>query len=407
MSKRREISNRNFRRWMLSLQGLAPSRTEDRLPVPLASKISGDIETTVERLGFVQIDPIKVVSRAHDQILFTRIPTFHHQQLRRAIDHKRTLFENWTHDAAILPSGWFPYWRHYMARFKRWEMHTGYRRYFEPVTPGSLRSVRRHLRENGECRPRDLPSEKVDWGDSGWPEPSLARVSMEYLWRTGELAISRREGQEKIYDLAERVIPSDALERRVRKREQIDWACRESLRRLGAGTPSQIAHYFDAVSTDDAKGWCQRRLGDEVEEVEIEGAALGQSRRGYSLSEAVPEGELPSTNRLRLLSPFDPLIHDRKRAKFIFGFDYRVEIFVPATKRQFGYYVMPILDGDRFVGRVDMKCDRKRRRLEILSLWWEPGLRPSATRQQRFERQLERQARFSEMDGIGKVPRAN
>jgi len=398
------ISNRIFRRWLLSLNGLAAPTGGDGLPDASGLRGTDWVRETVRRLGFVQIDPIAVVARAHDQILFARNPSYRPLYLKKALEERRTLFENWTHDAAILPVEQFPYWRHYMGRFKRREVHANYKRYFESANDRTLALVRRHVKEHGVTRPREIDSEKADWGDVAFPVPTVAKITIEYLWRVGEMAVAGRAGQEKTYDLASRVIPEEWYRARVTQREYVDWACRESLRRLGAATPAQIAHFFDAVSTKQAQAWCENRVGKDLCQVSVELADRSDSRPVFAPAdwaerlEQVPR----APGKLRLLSPFDPLIHDRNRLGRVFGFDYTVEIFVPAAKRKYGYYVLPILEGERFVGRIDLKLERKKSRLDVLGVWWERGVKATPQRRARLTRQLERQARFAGVDQVSR-----
>ncbi len=397
------ISNRIFRRWLLSLNALAPATSRDGLPDPGGLRGADWVRAAVRRLGFVQVDPIAVVARAHDQVLFARNTAYRPAHLVQALEKDRTLFENWTHDAAILPVEAFPYWRHYMARFKRYEVHPGYERYFAAATEESKALARRHVKKRGVTRAREIASEKRDWGDVTFPVPTVAKITLEYLWRTGEMAVAGRAGQEKTYDLAARVIPEDCFKLSVSKSDYVDWACRESLRRLGAGTAAQIAHFFDAVSTEQARAWCSAREGRELTSVTIELADRSTSRPVYAFHDwAQRVDDVPNApGKLRFLSPFDPLIHDRNRTRKIFGFDYAVEIFVPARKRKYGYYVLPILEGERFVGRIDLKLDRKKARLDVLGLWWEPRVKVTARRRRRLQRQLERQAKFAGVEEVG------
>ena len=398
------IPNRLFRRWLLSLNGLAAPNVADGLPDTTGLRGADWVGAAVRRLGFVQVDPIAVVARAHDQILFARNASYRPIHLKQSLEQRRTVFENWTHDHAILPVEHFPYWRHYMDRFKRWEVHAGYRRYFASVTDKSLALVRRHVKRNGVTRPREIESERADWGDVAFPVPTVAKITIEYLWRIGDMCVAARAGQEKTYDLASRVIPDKQFRARVTRRDYVDWACRESLRRLGAASPSQIAHFLDAVTTKDAQAWCEKKNGKELSTVRVELADRSVSRRLFTTTNWIErlEGVPRASSKLRLLSPFDPLIHDRNRLKQVFGFDYTVEIFVPATRRKYGYYVLPILEGDRFVGRIDLKLDRKKSRLDVLGLWWESGSKATAQRRAGLGRQLARQATFA---GVREVSR--
>ncbi|HXV74731.1 MAG TPA: crosslink repair DNA glycosylase YcaQ family protein [Candidatus Polarisedimenticolaceae bacterium] len=396
------VSNARVRRALLWINGLSPGPEPDVLPLPGPRVGSDWTRRMVARLGFVQVDPISAVERAQHHILFTRNPHYRQPDLDRALEIDRVLFENWTHDAAILPVEYFPYWRHYMRRFRRFEIHAGYRRYFAPVTDAGAKRVLARLRREGPLLPRDLGDERANHVDPSFPAPTLAKITLEWLWRTGRVAVCRREGRQKVYDLTERVIPARYHEERVGRDAYVDWACRESLTRLGAGSPAQIARLFDAVSKEQAAAWCRRRLGREVVELRVDGADGSAGGPSYAVERSVAMwSSLPAPDsELRLLNPFDPLIHDRKRTLRLFGFDYSVEIWVPPNKRRYGYYVMPILEGERFTGRVDAKTDREAGLLRVLGLWWEPGVHPTRKRMAALEGELTALARFA---GAGRV----
>ncbi len=404
------IPNRAFRRALLSLSGLGPPLEADPLPRPTSAASPEWVDGMVKRLGFVQVDAVSAVERAQHQILFARNPRYRQEWLDQRIEQARTLFENWTHDAAILPSELYPYWRHVFERFRQYRVHKSYERYFSGVTEEDVERVFRRIREKGPLKPRDFDPEKARWDwagvdsdASGFPVPTVAKVAMEYLWRTGKLAVARRDKREKVYDLVERVLPEAHTKRRVSQTEFVDWACREALRRLGAATPAQIASFFYAVSTERAGRWCERALGREIARVEVELADRSRTTAPtYSLVEdldRIRSAPAPP-RRLRLLNPFDPLIHDRQRTARVFDFEYALEIFMPPKKRKYGYYVLPILEGERFTGRIDVKADRKKGVLNVISLHWEPGVRPTARRDAQLERELGRLAKFCGVDCV-------
>ncbi len=396
------IPNRAFRRALISLNGLGSPLSDDPLPSPTTTSSAEWVDGMVRRLGFVQVDAVSAVERAQHQILFSRNRRYLQEWLDDRIEVARTLFENWTHDAAILPSDVYPYWRHFFERFRRYEAHPGYKRYFSGVSRSDLDRVLRRIRREGPLKPRDFDPEKVrfvgiDPEAAGFPVPTVAKVAMEWLWRTGKLAVTRRDKREKVYDLAERVVPEEHRERRVSRAEYTEWACRQALRRLGAATPAQIARFFHAVSTEQATRWCERVLGKDVARVRVQLADRGSTTAPvYAMTEDLDRlAAAPAApRRLRLLNPFDPLIHDRQRTERLFGFDYALEIFVPAKKRKWGYYVLPILEGERFTGRVDVKADRKAGTLNVIALYWEPGIVETARRQEQLERELGRLAKF-------------
>ena len=208
-------------------------------------------------------------------------------------------------------------------------------------------------------------------------------------------AVAARDGFQKVYDLTERALPDYCRAEAVSDEETVDWACRAALERLGVATSGEIAAFWDLVTPEEAKAWCLARKGDELEEVRVEGFD-GKLRPAYVFADTDPgDGLQEPPKRLRVLSPFDPLIRDRKRTERLFGFHYRIEVFVPAAKRRYGYYVFPLLEGDNLIGRIDMKHERDKGALAVKGLWLEPKVKLSPARKERLEAELERQRRFT------------
>ncbi len=384
-----ELSADQARRLVLSAQGLA-DEPRRRLPP------SGLVDL-VQRLGFVQVDSINTLARAHDLILFSRNQTYRPAKLRRAVERDGDLFENWTHDAAIIPTRFYPYWHHRFRReevrlVERWRDRQGLE--FER----ELDRVLSHIAAEGAIMSRDL--KRAGQGESGgWWAWHPSKTALEYLWRTGRLAVARRDGFQKVYDLTERVIPEKVRRVEPPEHEVIDWSCRAALDRLGYGTPGEIAGFWGLITQQEAKSWCERHLGKGVVQAQI-GTINGQApQRVFAAADLRERAERAdeAPNRIRVLSPFDPVLRDRKRLARLFGFDYRIEIFVPAARRKYGYYVFPLLEGDRLVGRIDMKADRERDRVDVKALWMEPGVRLTATRQAKLEAELDRIRRFADL----------
>jgi uncharacterized protein YcaQ len=215
------------------------------------------------------------------------------------------------------------------------------------------------------------------------------------------VAIARRENFQKVYDLTERVIPVHHHEPEVSHEAFVDWCCRAALERLGFATHGELAAFFDLISPEEAKAWVSEHR-DELCDVMIEPADGEKSRLSYAFT-GFPDnlGDLADPPaRLRVLSPFDPLIRDRNRTERLFGFYYRIEVFVPEPKREYGYYVFPLLEGDRLVGRIDMKADRKAGTLDVKRIWWEKGVRRSSGRMERLEAELARVAKFAGVERV-------
>lgn len=391
------ITNRQARRLLLATHGLSDDPRR-RLDDP-------GLLGLVERLGFVQVDSINTVERAHHHILFSRSQTYRPAQLARLLERDAALFENWTHDAAIIPSRFYPYWRRRFARdrdplAKRWRKwgRAGFERYLVHVVT--------RIRREGPLMARDFGAEKKKGGD-GWWNWHPEKTALEYLWRTGKLAVARREGFQKVYDLPERVLAEEHLAPRPTRRAFVDWKCRTAAERLGFATPGEIADFWGALSPAEAKAWCERHDGRALTPVRVAGAG-GAAPRAALAPADLPDGldDLPEPPaRIRALSPFDPLVRDRARLERIFGFRYRIEVFVPAAKREYGYYVFPLLEGDRFIGRIDMKVARRNGGLlRVQGLWLEPDVAMTPRRRARLDAELQRVCRFAGAEAVDFAP---
>lgn len=327
---------------------------------------------TVRQLGFVQIDSINMIERAHHLTLHTRFHGYRRSHLRQLVERDRALFEHWTHDSSLIPTEHFGHWKGRFARFapgKWFKQRTG--KDGERVCD----AIRQRLERDGPLRSRDL-NERTKERNEKWWGWSPTKAALELLWRRGEVLITRRDRFEKVYDLTHRVLPDHHDIPEPAREETIQWACRTALDRLGCATASEVAKFWNDISLSEARIWLQdaARRG-EVMPVEIASENAGPSKPGFAVAdwEQRVKRAKRAPESMRLLCPFDPVIRDRDRLERLFGFRYRFEAFVPEVKRQYGYYVLPILQGDRLVGRVDAKTHRARSVLEIKGLWWERG----------------------------------
>jgi uncharacterized protein len=386
------LSAHDARRLTLGLQGLAdpPRRAMD----------ADGLQALIHRLGFVQLDSIQTLVRAHHMILRARCDGYRPALLRRLHERERRLFEHWTHDASIIPVEFYPHWNRRMLRSAD-RLHQRFSQWHGPEFIHQLETVLERVRSEGPLLTRDFTEAREPTeprSEPGWWNWHEGKIALEYLWRSGKLAIAGRRNFQKIYDLVERVVPEPYATATTEHDAYVDWACRSALERLGIATPGEIARFWDLVSIEEVKTWCEREAGS-LATVEVESEATGKLRTLLArpdVTEVVAATpELP--DRIRALSPFDPVLRDRKRLEWLFGFDYRIEVFVPAPKRKYGYYVFPLLEGDRLIGRIDMAADRARDTLVVTALWPEPGIGLGKGRMERLQAELDRLRRFAEL----------
>ncbi len=393
MSTSEVVSARTARRLLLHLQGL--SADPGRRATPAA------VYDQIERMGFVQIDKINVVERAHHHILQTRFDAYRPRMLAKLLERDRKLFEHWTHDAAALPTCWLAHWQH---RFEAWRQRmdptkSRWARRLGKQPIDVIEHVRGRLRDEGPLMSTDFEDPRDRRGT--WWDWKPQKTALEYLWRTGEVAVSARVNFQKVYDLMERVLPESKRLRAPSRREHVDWACHTALERLGFATPRELRDYLTVVKLEEVRDWCARaEAAGQILQVMLEAEDGSKPRPAWAFADwRKRAARLPDPpRRMRLLNPFDPVLRDRQRTERLFGFEYRLEAFVPAARRTHGYYVLPILEGDRLVGRLDPKLHRDQERLEVRALWWEPGARPSAARKRALERAV---GRFAEQLGAG------
>ena len=394
------LSNADARRLFLWLHGLSD--------IGGAALKRGGVAELVERIGFVQIDSIRTVERAHHHILFSRAGAYKPAWLDHHVERERTLFENWTHDASIIPARFFPYWKpRFQSAGKKIMGGKWWRERIGDDPARMCAQVLDYVAENGPVMARELKADNPeaprghDPAASAWWGWHPSKAALVYLWRTGQLSVTRREGFQKVYDLTERVVPAEYRQHEPSPEEFLDWTCAQALDRVGFASHSEIANYWEAIRPAAAKVWCEGPGRDSMRILQVEGAD-GETREMYARPDvaALVDRAPPAPARVRFLSPFDPILRDRKRAEWLFGFDFRIEIYVPAAQRQYGYYVYPMLERDRLIGRIEIKTNRDADSLDVIGLWLEPKIQMSKPRHARIEAELERWRRYV---GLGQV----
>ncbi|MTH98887.1 winged helix-turn-helix domain-containing protein [Roseibium sp. RKSG952] len=383
-----ELSNSEARRLFLARHGL--------LAQPKGTGKGDDLSNLADQLGFVQVDSINTVARAHHMILFARRPAYKEKHLKQLLEKDRSLFEHWTHDASVIPTAFFPHWR---LRFKRdaERLRARWRNWHDNGFEEKFDAVLKRISDHGPVTSGEV-GEDEQRQSGGWWDWHPSKTALEYLWRSGALAVCRRNGFQKVYDLTERIIPAPHLAHVPDHGETIEWAAASALDRLGFATSGEIAAFWDLITPAEARAWCQDAVRrGQIVEAAIAGAAGQPMRKAFVRPDVLEEVKtLPEAPaRIRVLSPFDPALRDRKRAERLFGFHYRIEVFVPEAKRQYGYYVFPVLEGEHLIGRIDMKAYRAEDRLHVRAFWPEPSIRLSKGRVRKLLAELDRVARFA------------
>jgi len=355
---------------------------------------SFDLMQTVKDLGFVQIDTIQNVARAHHHILWSRNQNYRSCMIDDYLGRSGQLFEHFTHDASMIPCEFFPMWR---RRFDLMRDRVE-RVYFDSKVTDKKeqRFILNRITQEGPLSTEAFDT-KVEGEKVMWARPPHKKT-LDYLWYAGVLTTSHREKFRKYYDLTERVIPKDLLDVELSQQEQIDWLCEAALRRLGVANLSEIRKFWEAASPKEIKAWAEAENLETVV-VQAHDGSWAEALTFGGIEEALDELAKP-TSRMRIINPFDPAIRDRARLKRLFGFDYTIEIFVPAAKRQWGYYVYPILQNDRFIGRIELKADRKAKQLQVVAFWQEEKVKWGEARFEALDKELKQFAKFGGVEDV-------
>jgi uncharacterized protein len=344
------------------------------------------VEAEIRRLSCVQLDSISTVERSHRITLSSRIGAYPRGTVSKLLGEGR-LFEYWAHEACLLSVDDFPLFRWRMRGRGHWGSHE---RALDDH-PEVAEHVLDEIRARGPLGSREFAGEG---GEGMWNWKPAKRV-LDSLWDRGDLAIAGRQGFQRLYDLTERVIPRRVLEA---PEPSPDEALRALVIRAvgarGALTESGIAeHYRLPGRTAAVRGHVQALVADgSLRRLRVDDGGPPVLVPGdLPLSESVPPGAT-------LLSPFDNLLWDRPFARRVLGFDHLLEIYKPARQRVYGYYVLPLLRGDRIVARVDLKADRQAGVLRALAFHREQGVRASAALAEAFESALKRLARAAGLE---------
>jgi uncharacterized protein YcaQ len=348
----------------------------------------------VKQAGCVQYDPIDICGRNADLVLQSRVKGYRKSDLYELLYVQRELFDYWDKNMSVMNVSDWPYFLRTRSGFER-------ESYYQGNILAAYDYVRQTLREKGACCSQDLGlEEKVNWP---WGKTRVSRAALEGLYFRGELAVHHKKGTQKYYDFADKLLPNSLLSAADPNKTQEEYFAWHVKRRIGSvgilwNKPSDAFLYIRGIVAQKRKtAFDSLKSNNDITEVEIEGI----SSKFYLLSADLPLVDTASNEglepRCELIAPLDNMLWDRKLIEALFGFDYRWEIYNPPDKRKYGYYVIPVLYGERFAGRVEAVNDRSRKALVIRNFWPEPGKRiPLRV----FSECLKRFAKFNECNEI-------
>lgn len=367
MKLQREVVDREAaRRMWMRAQGL-----DRREPFGAGPDATGK---AIEHLGYVQIDTINVIERCHHHILFTRIPDYQTAHLTRAQNQTKSVFEYWTHALSYVPTRDYRYFMGMMKRMRNRELG-----WYRSVQDSELKRVIRLVKREGPISIRDIDDDVKLTKDHPWASRKPSKKALELGFYTGHFVINDREGMLKKYDLAERHFCWSEKPRAASDKEVNDYVIDRALRSQAFISLESVCHLLkkdrkDAIAAAIAK----RVKKGELREVRVRGIektlfwscpdTLEQTRHAIDCS------------LVHVLSPFDPLTILRKRLEAFFDYEHRFEAYLPAAKRVYGYFALPVLIGDRVVAVVDLKTDRKRGKLLVQNWVWRPKMKSVANR---------------------------
>lgn len=324
-------------------------------------------ERTIQALRYVQIDTISVINRAHHHVLQSRVSNYEPEWLNQLAIERR-VFEYWHHAAAYMPMEDYRYYR---------PMMIGYGKYKE-IDNRVAKEVLKRIQAEGPLQSKDFAA-PPDSKSNGWWTWKPAKMALEQLFLSGELMVKERRGFQKVFDLTERVLPSDLDISKPNDSERAMFLVNHMLQAQGIARPQDIG-YMRHVPSRWEKYKIMPGIQKALAELENAGNVVSMNLDGetyYAKQQAVDE--LPKRmgkRRVQILSPFDNIIINRSKLQHLFDFQYQIECYVPEPKRQYGYFTLPLLLGDKFIGRIDCKAHRNKALFVVNNVWLESGVTP-------------------------------
>lgn len=346
--------------------------------------------SVIEHLGYIQIDTLAVIARAHHHTLWTRSPEYNELILSELLEKDRSIFEYWSHAASYLPMSDY---RFSLPRKK--EYAAGKSHWF-----GQDKKMKNYvldkIKAEGELQSKDFEFKRST--NANWYEWKPAKRALEQLFMEGKLMVAKRKGFQKVYDITERVLPGTVDTSFPTQKEMAEHLIMKSIRAYGIIQEKEIAYLQSSLKEPVKKVLKQLLKQGELVEVGIDGK---QNTLFYTTTTQIKAlDDIKFTDSLHLLSPFDNAVIQRKRLQTIFDFDYQIECYLPEAKRKYGYFTLPVLYQDKFVARLDPKADRATKTFHVRSVHFEKGFKPDEKFNYAFAEKLKQFAAFNGCDII-------
>ena len=375
------ISNKEARNIILRSQLLSSDRK---------FKSKYDIHKIIEKLSYLQIDTISIVERSHHHILWSRMNSYKREMLDELIEKDKLIFEYWSHAAAYLPMSDYKFSlsrkRNFALKNKTWGS----------ANKRIIKLVLDRIRSEGPMMSRNFEDKKA--GDSGWWNWKPSKDALDYLFHSGKLMIAKRQGFQKVYDLTERVLPAFADISLPSDKEFYKFLIDRSLNSYGISRQSEIMY----LRKYDRKlfGEILKEMEEEKDIVRVKVSGLEDELFFATKKSLEILNSKSSSKKFNILSPFDNLIIQRKRLKDIFNFDYQLECYVPQLKRKFGYFCLPVLYGDKFIGKIDAKSFRDKKTFLIIKQFTEEGVKLSQKMKSDYLKKISQLGKFTDCTEI-------
>jgi len=344
----------------------------------------------IKKLGYIQIDTISVVERSHHHILWSRMPEYKSNMLTDLLEKDKLIFEYWSHAASYLPMTDYKYSLIRKNNFSKKNKTWG------EANKKTIKMVYNRIKSDGPLQSKDFDDKKK--GSSGWWNWKPSKDALDYLFHSGKLMISKRIGFQKVYDLAERILPDSTDINIPSEKEFYKYLILNSISSFGISKQSEIMY----LRKYDRKMFAKviKILLDEKLIVEVKIFGFDNDIYYSSILNLAQLNSEKNTNLIHILSPFDNFIIQRKRIKELFEFDFQIECYLPQSKRKYGYFCLPVIYGDKFIGRLDAKAHRSAKLFQINNFFPEDKISMKSNVLKSYFKKLEEMKSFVGCDEI-------